>query len=453
MANLYQDAVKAAKKSGTPVNRKALEAATAVVNTSGLGASPSSSNVSAAEMRYLREQTRLKRNTAAYLADEKKAAGATVGSPASASATTSAATTPIYAPAVAAANTPSLADGAANASTATKTTYIDGNGEKKSGIVGSTGPSANAATQQAISYTDAGGKYRTKIFGADGKVYTGYIYNGAGYYDNGDRIAVGDSIVGADGTVYTMGSDKTVKAYDWNSEEYKKWLEGAAEGQDAFRIYNDTYTGFREGYDTDQYGQNVRNGNITLWPDGTIAVYDGFGNIMGRFDSAGTWHVNSEGDGRNENDPLFQSWEKAARRQLDAIGVKFTGNGAEWKTRDHYPVSGGETKWLNEHKYLQSVYPDYVFVANKDQLKTLPAGTKVFYYGADPIDDNELPDGLIMRGRGNMGAHVTGDTTGSSYDFMTVIPGMPIPVQQGPPDGRPEQGHRRRPGRRRSRGT
>lgn len=412
MANLYQDAVKAAKKSGTSVNRRALEVATGGMNSSGSAASTSSSGISASEMRRLQEQKRYQQYLQQQAAAERKAAHAAAAANPSA---TSAPSKPIYAPAVAAANTPSLADGAANASAASKTTYIDGNGEKKSGVVA---PSANAVSQTPINYTDAGGKYRTKIFGADGKTYTGYIFNGAAYYDNGDRLAVGDSVVGADGTVYTMGSDKTSKAYDWNSDEYKKWLEGAAEGQDAFRIHNDTYTGFKAGYDTDQYGQNVRNGNITLWPDGTIAVYDGFGNIMGRFDSAGTWHVNSEGEGRNENDPLFQSWEKAARNQLDAIGVKFTGNGMEWNQRDHYPVSGGENKWLDQHSYLKSIYPDYTFVGNKEQLKTLPAGTKVFYYGSDPIDESALPDGLIMRGRGSMGAHVTGDATGSSYDFM-----------------------------------
>lgn len=419
MANLYQDAVKdavkAAKKSGTSVNWRALEAATGGKNSSGSAASTSSSGISASELRRLQEEKRYQQYLQQQAAAERKAAHAAAAANPSAP---SAPSKPIYAPAVAAANTPSLADGAANASGASKTTYIDGNGEKKSGVVG---PTANAVSQTPINYTDAGGKYRTKIYGADGKTYTGYIYNGAAYYDNGDRLAAGDSVVGADGTVYTMGSDKTAKAYDWNSDEYKKWLEGAAEGQDAFRIRNDTYTGFKEGYDTDQYGQNVRNGNITLWPDGTIAVYDGFGNIMGRFDSAGTFHPNTNVGGKETDlgqyTALRNSWEDAARKQLDAIGVKFTGNGMEWNQRDHYPVSGGETKWLDEHKYLQSVYPDYVFVANKEQLKTLPAGTKVFYYGADPIDKSALPDGLIMRGRGSMGAFVSSDATGSSYDF------------------------------------
>ena len=40
----------------------------------------------------------------------------------------------------------------------------------------------------------------------------------------------------------------------------------------------------------------------------------------------------------------------------------------------------------------------------------------MYYYGADPIDESTLPDGLVMRGR-NSGAYVTGDSTGSSYDF------------------------------------
>ena len=56
MANLYQDAVKAAKKSGTSVNRRALEVATGGMNSSGSAASTSSSGISASELRRQQEQ-------------------------------------------------------------------------------------------------------------------------------------------------------------------------------------------------------------------------------------------------------------------------------------------------------------------------------------------------------------------------------------------------------------
>ena len=144
---------------------------------------------------------------------------------------------------------------------------------------------------------DASGKYRTTIYGADGKTYNGYIYNGHTYYDNGDTLADGDKVVLADGSVATMDRSKFSQynpdLSNAQSDKFKEWLATAATGKDAFALKND-YEGFLPQYRTDKYGQDVSNGAITMWPDGSISISDGFQNVIGRFDSAGTWHPNSE---------------------------------------------------------------------------------------------------------------------------------------------------------------
>lgn len=268
---------------------------------------------------------------------------------------------------------------------------------------------------------DDRGRYHTTIYGADGKTYDGYIYNGATYYANGDRLSAGDRVVAADGQVHTMDNKQAVK-YDWSSDDFNNWLnEDGHEGRTAFTLRND-WEGFKAGYDTDKYGQNVRNGNIQMWPDGTIQISDGLGNLVGSFDSAGTFHPNTNVGGTETNlgeyGARVNSWEDAARKMLGEMGVKFTGNGMEWNQRDHYATSGGDEKWLREHKYLKENNPDYTFVANKEQLKTLPPGTKVFWYGNEELSPEDFPDGLIVKGRGNMGSFVSGGGT-EHYDFET----------------------------------
>ena len=315
-------------------------------------------------------------------------------------------------------------------------TYIDDDGKKKTGVVGQSQSQsqtlyADAASGTPTGYTDDAGRYHTTIYGADGKTYSGYIYNGATYYDNGDRLAVGDYVYGADGTKYTMTADKqnpNPELSNGKSPEFNEWLWSDSASGAGQAITNDNYTNFIDGKDYNRAdGRDIRNGSITMMPDGRIAVSDGFGNIHGVFDSAGNFHQSDEdatwnGEPRANAlayDELHGSWEKTARDYLKSIGYEFTGNGLEWKRRDHYPVSGADEKWLDESRYLKDLYSDYRFVANLDELKSLPAGTKVYWYGSTPPDESELPDGLIMRGRGNMGAFVTGDKTGRSYDFST----------------------------------
>ena len=204
---------------------------------------------------------------------------------------------------------------------------------------------AEAATAAAGSgYYDDRGRYRTTIYGADGNTYDGYIYNGATYYANGDRLGEGDSVIGADGTRYTMDRSKSNANPNLSnalSDEFQDWLYSENAGKSAFSIKND-YEGFLPQYRTDKYGQDVSNGAITMWPDGSIMVSDGFQNVVGRFDSAGTWHPANEGQAGAENNALFNSWEDTARKALEEAGHKFTGNGMEWKYRQNATATGGE---------------------------------------------------------------------------------------------------------------
>ena len=220
------------------------------------------------------------------------------------------------------------------------------------GATGSTGAAASGT--KSTGYYDESGKYRTTITGADGKTYSGYIYNGATYYDNGNRIGVGDSVVAADGKTYTMEANKsnTNPNYipnDLNNPDFQDWLYGEGGSTSSARLVND-YEGYLPQYRTDKYGQDVANGNIQKWPNGTVDVYDGFQNLIGRFDSAGTWHPNYSGDVETSN-ALQNSWEKTAREYLDSTGYKFTGNGLEWAD---YAVTSGSTPTINAKKRAEN---------------------------------------------------------------------------------------------------
>lgn len=224
------------------------------------------------------------------------------------------------------------------------TTYIDEHGDKKAGVVGASSTQtptlyADAANGTGNGYYDESGKYRTTIYGADGKTYDGYIYNGAAYYANGNRLNVGDYVYGEGGQKYEMTPEKASGVNpdlsNAKSDAWQEWAGSDAGLNSSARITND-YAGYKDQYRTDAYGQDAANGNIQQWADGTIAVYDGHQNYMGSFDTAGTWHPNGEGTAGRDTDPLFSSWEKTARNYLDNAGYKFTGNGSEWKAGEEY---------------------------------------------------------------------------------------------------------------------
>ena len=224
---------------------------------------------------------------------------------------------------------------------------------------------AATAAAQSNGYYDDKGKYHTTIYGADGNKYSGYIYNGATYYDNGDRLADGDSVIGADGQRYTM--DRSTKSNvnpnlsNALSDEFQDWLYSENAGKSAFSIKND-YEGFLPQYRTDKYGQDVSNGAVTMWPDGSIMVSDGFQNVVGRFDSAGTWHPANEGhEGQSGygNNALYDSWEQTARKALEEAGHKFTGNGLEWNARKYETADAGEGASSSIPKLTSSAVRDH----------------------------------------------------------------------------------------------
>ena len=282
-----------------------------------------------------------------------------IGSP-GISGTPKAATTP----APTATNTP-----AAPAATGAGTGAGTGTGGGTTGAAPANDVAANriaaeaaTAAAQSSGYYDEKGRYRTTIYGADGNKYSGYIYNGATYYDNGDRLADGDSVIGADGQRYTM--DRSTKTNvnpnlsNALSDEFQDWLYSENAGKSAFSIKND-YEGFLPQYRTDKYGQDVSNGAVTMWPDGSIMVSDGFQNVIGRFDSAGTWHPANEGQAGADNDALYDSWEQTARKALEEAGHRFTGNGLEWNARKYETADAGEGASSSIPKLTSSAVRDH----------------------------------------------------------------------------------------------
>ena len=187
-------------------------------------------------------------------------------------------------------------------------------------------------------YTDSDGKYHTVITTADGRKVGGYIQNGATYYDNGYRIQEGDSVVGINGETYTKGKAEWNPATSILGEKYWEIMDaddGMVGGTKRADSVRNNLMQTKEGYDTDQYGQNVRNGNYTIHADGHVSVYDGFQNYMGSFDSAGNWHPNtSDGwmsdENRAEDTEFKNTWRDSALYALGQTGYVFKGNGDEW---------------------------------------------------------------------------------------------------------------------------
>lgn len=363
--NLYEQMVKSAKQSGTLANKVA----------------QSSSSFANAVNDY---------ETAA-----KKAAASsgTVASSAASPATTSPVVNPTPAaapkptqPAATPAPATQTAAAAQTAPAATKTTYIDANGNKKTGYIingatyqdaagrtpvgtGSIVDTANgqyiktdtgsmlysdylkqqqaANPTQGTSGTSGGSAYETVYLDPNGKPQKGYIINGKTYMDAAgtSEVPIGSTVRDQNGKAWKKGENGSQLVYSPDDNDYyyaDEVLENAKGGMSLAKNYttatlNNTTGPYWEGEDA------WRTGNISTRTSGGYWVYDGKQNPMGYFDSAGNWHPNGD-----VNDELYKSWEQTARKYFADNGITFTGNGQNHEGK----IFGGMTRGEEDGSYI-----------------------------------------------------------------------------------------------------
>ena len=293
------------------------------------------------------------------------------------------------------------------------------------------GPSnpSNIGQRTALTEQSTANAAQQPTRGADGlyRDSDGYVVEGPGAVTNGGQASGSDSYSTASDIRSAMNYASIAANANRGAQSFdpEAWAAAAetngdtGNGTNGKGYYALENTGYDpgEGYDYTDW----RNGTMTTRPEGGYTVYDGKGNRMGHYDSAGNWH------GDISDTELSDSWNQYGQELINREGIQFTGDGVDKQYgRDDWTGARGDGfgPWTKQRtreegiaEMLKGLYGDDTVLVTDEMLRN---GGVNLEPGKSYVTEADLYSYLRSLGKGG-----SGSDSSTNIQMHDPIPGVP----------------------------